>query len=239
MARVDSNGAIGEPSSGIFNWSLYQQGSSGRGSQIALSAYTGGNRMFIRGANGDSGNFNAWSEVYTTQNLTSSLTTNYIPKWNGSSFVNATAGTDYQLPITLTTNGTSGAATFSGNVLNVPNYAASATSGTYSPIITLVSGLSSNNSWGATYTKNGNNYHVGTAGVLTTNATGTCAFRFTLPYPITGTFAAIIPHIYGVNGSYIASSWSAGVNSSTIEITFTSSSPTASQFYYNIMVDYY
>jgi hypothetical protein len=33
--------------------------------------------------------------------------------------------TGVQLPITLTTNGTSGAATFSGNVLNVPNYAAS------------------------------------------------------------------------------------------------------------------
>ena len=30
--------------------------------------------------------------------------------------------TGVQLPITLTTNGTSGAATFSGNVLNVPNY---------------------------------------------------------------------------------------------------------------------
>ena len=61
--------------------------------------------------------------ILNGNNLTSSLTTNYIPKWNGSSFVNATAGTDYQLPITLTTNGTSGAATFSGNVLNVPNYA--------------------------------------------------------------------------------------------------------------------
>ena len=33
--------------------------------------------------------------------------------------------TGVQRPITLTTNGTSGAATFSGNVLNVPNYAAS------------------------------------------------------------------------------------------------------------------
>ena len=33
--------------------------------------------------------------------------------------------TGVQLPITLTTNGTSGAATFSGNVLNVPNYTSS------------------------------------------------------------------------------------------------------------------
>jgi hypothetical protein len=35
----------------------------------------------------------------------------------------ATAGTDYQAPITLTTTGTSGAATFVGNTLNIPNYA--------------------------------------------------------------------------------------------------------------------
>lgn len=37
----------------------------------------------------------------------------------------ATAGTDYQAPITLTTTGTSGAATFIGNTLNIPNYATS------------------------------------------------------------------------------------------------------------------
>lgn len=35
----------------------------------------------------------------------------------------ATAGTDYQAPITLTTTGTSGAATFISNTLNIPQYA--------------------------------------------------------------------------------------------------------------------
>jgi plastocyanin len=35
----------------------------------------------------------------------------------------AAAGTDYQAPITLTTTGSSGAATFSSNVLNIPQYA--------------------------------------------------------------------------------------------------------------------
>ncbi len=34
----------------------------------------------------------------------------------------AVAGTDYQAPISLTNTGTSGLATFSGNVLNIPNY---------------------------------------------------------------------------------------------------------------------
>ena len=81
-----------------------------------------GNSGEIYYRTGFNGTKRNWRKIYDDRNLTSSLTTNYIPKWNGSSFVNATAGTDYQLPITLTTNGTSGAATFSGNVLNVPNY---------------------------------------------------------------------------------------------------------------------
>lgn len=45
-------------------------------------------------------------------------------KGNGTSpFSAASAGTDYQAPITLTTTGTSGAATFISNTLNVPQYA--------------------------------------------------------------------------------------------------------------------
>lgn len=57
--------------------------------------------------------------------------TDYAPATTGSSilkasaggFANAVAGTDYQAPITLTTTGTSGAATFVGNTLNIPVYA--------------------------------------------------------------------------------------------------------------------
>ena len=41
---------------------------------------------------------------------------------SGGALANATAGTDYQAPITLTTTGTSGAATFAGNTLNIPQY---------------------------------------------------------------------------------------------------------------------
>jgi hypothetical protein len=47
-----------------------------------------------------------------------------VLKGNGTSaFTVAVAGTDYQAPITLTTTGTSGVATFVGNTLNIPNYA--------------------------------------------------------------------------------------------------------------------
>ncbi len=56
---------------------------------------------------------------------------NGLVKSNGTTISAATAGTDYQAPITLTTTGTSGAATLVGNTLNVPNYAgASYTAGT-------------------------------------------------------------------------------------------------------------
>lgn len=44
-------------------------------------------------------------------------------KGNGTSpFSAASSGTDYQAPITLTTTGTSGAATFVANTLNIPQY---------------------------------------------------------------------------------------------------------------------
>lgn len=110
---------------------------------------------------------NATGFLLNGNNLTSALSTNYIPKWNGSNFVNSlisddgaamtlhsttastspTTGalvvgggigadhvrannfygsgsnlTGVQKPITLTTNNTSGAATFDGTTLNIPNY---------------------------------------------------------------------------------------------------------------------
>ena len=43
---------------------------------------------------------------------------------SGGALANATAGTDYQAPITLTTTGTSGAATLVSNTLNIPQYSA-------------------------------------------------------------------------------------------------------------------
>ena len=49
---------------------------------------------------------------------------------SGGALANAAAGTDYQGPISLTTNGTSGAATFAANVLNIPQYSAGAGTGT-------------------------------------------------------------------------------------------------------------
>lgn len=58
----------------------------------------------------------------TTPAITLSTNVSGVLKGNGTAISAATAGTDYQAPITLTTTGTSGAATFIGNTLNIPQY---------------------------------------------------------------------------------------------------------------------
>jgi hypothetical protein len=63
-----------------------------------------------------------------------------LVKGNGTSaFTAASAGTDYQIPITLTTTGTSGAATFTSGTLNIPQYTGGTTY-TFSTGLTNTSG---------------------------------------------------------------------------------------------------
>jgi hypothetical protein len=57
--------------------------------------------------------------------ITTSITG--LLKGNGTAVSAAAAGTDYQVPITLTTTGSSGAATFSSGTLNIPQYASADT----------------------------------------------------------------------------------------------------------------
>jgi hypothetical protein len=59
----------------------------------------------------------------TTPEITLSTSVTGLLKGNGTAISAATANTDYQSPITLTTTGTSGASTFVGNTLNIPIYA--------------------------------------------------------------------------------------------------------------------
>jgi len=73
------------------------------------------------------------STFQVIQGGTGSTTLSGILKGNGTSAVGtAVPGTDYQAPITLTTTGTSGVATFIANTLNIPNYTSSGGSGTVS-----------------------------------------------------------------------------------------------------------
>lgn len=61
----------------------------------------------------------------TTPAITLSTTITGLLKGNGTAISAAVGDTDFQNPITLTTTGTSGAATFIGDTLNIPNYASS------------------------------------------------------------------------------------------------------------------
>jgi hypothetical protein len=59
----------------------------------------------------------------TTPAITVKTTITGLLKGNGTAIAAAAAGTDYQVPVSLTTTGTAGAATFISGVLNVPQYA--------------------------------------------------------------------------------------------------------------------
>jgi hypothetical protein len=63
----------------------------------------------------------------TTPAITITTSVNGLLKGNGSAVSAATSGTDYQAPITLTTAGSTGAATFVAGTLNIPNYSVAGT----------------------------------------------------------------------------------------------------------------
>jgi hypothetical protein len=61
----------------------------------------------------------------------------------------AVAGTDFQAPITLTTSGNSGVATFTSNTLNIPNYTLAGLGGIGLTGLSATAPLSYNNGTGA------------------------------------------------------------------------------------------
>jgi len=77
----------------------------------------------VVGANGFNGSV---ANATSTPAITIGTSLTGILKGTGTGISSAAAGTDYQAPITLTTTGTSGAATLVGNTLNVPNYSSTA-----------------------------------------------------------------------------------------------------------------
>ncbi|HEY8309583.1 MAG TPA: hypothetical protein VIG47_03465, partial [Gemmatimonadaceae bacterium] len=92
---------------------------------------------------------------------TGSTTLGGLLKGNGTgSVLAAIAGTDYQAPVTLTTTGTSGAATFSGGVLNIPQYSGTTYTAAYPVTLTgstfgLAFGTTTANMFSALNTFNG------------------------------------------------------------------------------------
>jgi hypothetical protein len=93
-------------------WQLLGSGGGGGGTGTVTS-------VSVTTANGFSG---IVVNDTTTPAISIRTTVTGILKGNGTAVSAAVAGTDYQAPITLTTTGTSGAATLVGNTLNIPQY---------------------------------------------------------------------------------------------------------------------
>jgi hypothetical protein len=106
----------------------------------SADAYTGTvTGVSVVNANGLTGSATSGA----TPAITLSTTVSGIVKGNGTALSAATAGTDYQAPITLTTTGTSGAATFVANTLNIPQYSGGGGSGTVTSVsVTTANGVS-------------------------------------------------------------------------------------------------
>lgn len=83
--RLESSVA-NPPNGSIYNWSLWQQGTSTRGSQIAVGAY-GGNEIYFRGANADTGSYRGWQRVLHDGNYSSyAVPTSRTITINGTSY---------------------------------------------------------------------------------------------------------------------------------------------------------
>lgn len=161
---------------------LYKVGTAGTTTIDGISQWNVGDQIVFNGTVWDKWDGVA-NEVLSVAGRTGAVTLttadvstsiNGLVKGNGSSLSVATSGTDYQAPITLTTTGTSGAATFSAGTLNIPNYATGGSA---------FSGLTGSTNTTAAMV-------VGTGASLTTSGSGTITATAVPASGITGTTLA-------------------------------------------------
>ena len=154
----------------------------------------------------------------TAPAITITTTASGILKGNGTGIAAAIPGTDYQAPIALTTAGSGGVATLSGNTLNIPQYSGggsgtvnsgtagqiamfpsngSAVSGTSAPVIpTLVATYGSTTNFDLGQS---NNYQVTLAGNPTLTLSNVAAGqRFTLNLIQDGTGSRTVTWFSGI-----------------------------------------
>ena len=112
------------PASGV-NIQIRALAGGGSGDVVGPVSATDGQITLFNGASGE---------------LVKAATTTGLLKATTGVLSAATAGTDYQAPITLTTTGTSGAATFVGNTLNIPQYSGGGGSGTVTSVAQTFTG---------------------------------------------------------------------------------------------------
>jgi len=126
--------------------------------------------------------------------------TSILKAGGGGALANAVANTDYQSPIALTTVGTSGAATFNGTTLNIPNYASGGGSGTVTsvamsvPTFLSVTGSPITSSGTLAVTLSGTALPVANGGTGATSATAA--------------FDALAPSQTGNSGKYLTTNGS-------------------------------
>jgi len=145
------------------------------GNTLNIPQYAGGGgggtvtSVSVASANGFAGTV---ANATSTPAITVSTSITGVLKGNGTAISAAIANTDYQSPITLTTTGTTGAASFNGTTLNIPQYSSGGGGGT----VTSVGGAGTVNgiSLSGTVTSTGNLTLGGTlSGVsLATQVTG-------------------------------------------------------------------
>lgn len=192
LAQIAANTVLGNPTGVTGNVQAFATSSLG----IAISDTTG-TLLVARGGTG-------------------STTLSGILKGNGTSMVGtAVANTDYQIPITLTTTGSSGAATFNGTTLNVPQYSGTTYTGTF-PISVSGSVISFGGLSTSTAAIVGNIPYFSGMNTFANVATST----LTATSPLTGSFTHI--GTTGTLGCQTASGSQAGCLSSADWTTFNS-----------------
>lgn len=114
QSNIDSTQALPFLIDGVTGRVLVSGSSGGTGTVTTVSVVS---------ANGLAGTV---ANATTTPAITLSTTVTGLLKGNGTAISAAVGDTDYQNPISLTTTGSSGAATFTGDVLNIPQYSGGA-----------------------------------------------------------------------------------------------------------------